>query len=98
VVFTCTHKSTSVGYPDEAGQKNHFRGDESFGIDSGLSKSWIVREGMNLKFAGEVFQVTNSVRFETHSSNDDASSKGFGDCTADLTLPRSNNFHCNSAS
>jgi hypothetical protein len=80
------------GYPGEAGQRNHFRGDGYFGIDSGLSKSWAIQEGKSLKFSWEVFNVTNSVRFDTHSLNNDASSGGFGDYTATLTSPRIQQF------
>jgi hypothetical protein len=52
-----------LSYPGEAGQRNVFRGDGIFGIDSGLSKSWQFGEYGALKFAWEVFNVTNSVRF-----------------------------------
>lgn len=79
-------------YPGEAGQRNPFRGDGYFGIDSGLSKSWTIREGQNLKFAWEIFNVTNSVRFDVHSINNDASSGGFGDYTSTLTAPRVQQF------
>jgi hypothetical protein len=52
-----------LSYPGEAGQRNTYRGDGIFGIDSGLSKSWQFGEYGALKFAWEVFNVTNSVRF-----------------------------------
>ena len=52
-----------LSYPGEAGQRNIFRGDGIFGIDSGLSKSWNFAEYGALKFSWEVFNVTNSVRF-----------------------------------
>jgi hypothetical protein len=87
----CTQMSTSVGYQGEAGKRHHFRGDAYFD-GSGLSKRWMVREGMHLKLAWEVFNVTNSVRFDTHSLNNDASSGGFGDHTAKLALPRIQQF------
>lgn len=80
------------GYPGEAGQRNPFRGDGYFGIDSGLSKSWTIREGQNLKFAWEIFNVTNSARFDVHSINNDASSGGFGDYSSTLTSPRVQQF------
>jgi len=79
-------------YPGEAGQRNHFRGDGYFGIDSGLSKSWTIHEGQSLKFAWEIFNLTNSVRFDVHSINSDASSGGFGDYSATLTSPRVQQF------
>jgi hypothetical protein len=52
-----------LSYPGENGQRNNFRGDGIFGIDSGLSKSWRFAEYGSLKFSWEVFNVTNSVRF-----------------------------------
>jgi hypothetical protein len=57
-----------LSYPGEAGQRNNFRGDGIFGIDSGLSKSWQFGEYGSLKFAWEVFNVTNSVRFNDNPS------------------------------
>ena len=80
------------GYPGEAGQRNQFRGDGYFGIDSGLSKSWVVHEGQNLQFAWQVFNVTNSVRFDVHSINNDVTSGGFGDYSSTLTSPRVQQF------
>ncbi len=56
-------------YPGEAGERNNFRGDGYFGIDSGLSKSWNLWERQTLKFAWEVFNVTNSVRFDTNPTS-----------------------------
>ena len=56
-------------YPGEAGERNNFRGDGYFGLDSGLSKSWRLRETQTLKFAWEVFNVTNSVRFDTNPNS-----------------------------
>jgi hypothetical protein len=79
-------------YPGEAGQRNQFRGDGYFGIDSGLSKSWVIHEGQNLKFAWEIFNLTNSVRFDVHSINNDASQAGFGDYSSTLTAPRVQQF------
>ena len=79
-------------YPGEAGQRNPFRGDGYFGIDSGLSKTWAITEKQNLRFAWEIFNVTNSARFDVHSINNDASSGGFGDYTSTLTAPRIQQF------
>ena len=47
-------------------QRNNFRGDGYFGVDAGLSKSWKIREGNGIRFAWEVFNVTNSVRFDVN--------------------------------
>lgn len=67
-------------YPGEAGQRNHFRGDGVFDIDSSLTKSWTVAERYKLKFAWEVYNVTNSVRFDdgTSTFGNDLTYPGFG--------------------
>lgn len=75
-------------YPGEAGQRNRFRGDGYFGIDSGLSKSWKVFREQTLKFDWEAFNVTNSSRFNVYSINNDVTSGGFGYYGATLTAPR----------
>ena len=80
------------GYPGESGQRNQFRGDGYFGIDGGLSKSWTIHERQDIKFAWEVFNVTNSARFDVHSINNDVTSAGFGDYTRLLTSPRVQQF------
>ncbi len=79
-------------YPGEAGQRNRFRGDGYFGIDSGLSKSWVIHEQHTLKFAWEVFNVSNSARFDVYSMNRDVTSGGFGNYGAMLTTPRVQQF------
>jgi hypothetical protein len=87
-----TGSPTRNAYPGEAGQRNRFRGDGYFGIDSGLSKSWAIREQHTLKFAWEVFNVTNSARFDVYSMNRDVTSGGFGNYGAMLTAPRVQQF------
>ncbi|MGA8187983.1 MAG: hypothetical protein WB776_08630, partial [Candidatus Sulfotelmatobacter sp.] len=82
-------------YPGEAGSRNNFRGPGYFGIDMGLAKSWKVRERMDLKFAWEVFNVTNSVRFDTNTNTslDNGSDDGsFGLYRATLTVERVQQF------
>jgi hypothetical protein len=56
-------------YPGEAGQRNAFRGDGYFDIDSSLAKTWKLREEMRLKFAAEVYNVGNNVRFDDSPLN-----------------------------
>ena len=51
-------------YPGEAGQRNNFRGDGIFDIDSSLTKSWDLANLVKLKFAAEVYNVSNSDRFD----------------------------------
>jgi hypothetical protein len=48
------------------GQRNNFRGDGFFSLDSGLAKSWHLKEYGALKFSWEVYNVTNSVRFNSN--------------------------------
>jgi len=54
-------------YPGEAGDRNNFRSDGVFDVDSSLSKNWHITERANLKFAWEVYNVTNSIRFDAGS-------------------------------
>jgi hypothetical protein len=60
-------------YPGEAGQRNVFRGDGYFDVDSALAKSWALPEEMKLKFAAEVYNVGNEVRFDDSPNNLNAS-------------------------
>ena len=78
-------------YAGEAGQRNYFRGPGYFGIDGGLAKTWNLREDKTLKFSWEVFNVTNSVRFDAAGSlpNEDlVDITSFGKMNAELTNPR----------
>ena len=52
-------------YPGENGQRNNFRGDGYFEQDASLSKVLKTFEGQTLRFAWEVFNVSNSARFDT---------------------------------
>ena len=63
---TATGSPVRLPYPGEAGERNNFRGDGIFDIDSGLAKSWQFKEYGALKFDWEVFNVTNSVRFNSN--------------------------------
>jgi hypothetical protein len=56
-------------YPGEAGERNVFRGDGYLDIDSALAKTWTLRENVKLKFAGEVYNVGNNVRFDPSPVN-----------------------------
>ena len=81
--------------PGEAGTRNAFRGDGFFGIDSGLNKTWRIRERASLKFAWEVFNVTNSVRFDVNPNYGLQSVFGNGNLgvyMATLTQPRIQQF------
>jgi hypothetical protein len=83
-----------LAYPGEAGERNNFRGDGYFGIDSGISKSWRTWEGQNIAFEWEVFNVSNSVRFDTspRSLNNNLTNGSLGIYNATLTSPRVQQF------
>ena len=92
---TTAANSFRFSYPGESGQRNELRGPGYFGIDSGLSKSWMLAESQSLKLSWEVFNVTNSVRFDVaplpQSSNgrlDSAGTDVFGTFNSTLTKPR----------
>ena len=82
-------------YPGEAGQRNNFLGDGYFGADAGLSKSWQLGERRSLAFAWQVFNVSNSVRFDVNPLNslqNLTTSGEFGVYGATLTKPRVQQF------
>jgi hypothetical protein len=80
-------------YPGESGERNNLRGPGYFGIDSGLAKVWNVTERQNVRFSWEVFNTTNTPRFDVGSmqnigNNSVASGATFGEYTKTMTLPR----------
>jgi hypothetical protein len=79
-------------YPGEAGQRNNFRGDGIFEIDSGLAKTWKVREHGAVKFAWEVYNVTNSVRFDPASIGSGLTGGSLGVASSLLSQPRKMQF------
>lgn len=79
-------------YPGEAGERNNFRGDGLFNIDSGIDKSWKVREIGTLKFAWEVYNVTNTVRFDPASISAQLTSGDLGVASSLLSVPRRMQF------
>jgi hypothetical protein len=80
-------------YPGEAGQRNNLRGDGYFSLDSGLDKAWKIGEYGNLKFAWEVYNTTNTVRFDPFSINTTLTSgSSFGVASTLLSQPRRMQF------
>jgi len=79
-------------YPGEAGERNTFRGDGYFDIDSGLTKSWKLAEFGTLKFAWEVYNVTNSARFDPASIGSGLTNGNLGVASSLLTQPRRMQF------
>ena len=83
-------------FPGEVGQRNSLRGDGYFGVDLGLSKRWRMpwSENQALQFRWEVFNVSNSVRFDVRATNNSVEAYGtaFGNYTDLLTNPRTMQF------
>jgi hypothetical protein len=48
----------------EAGGRNNLIGPGTFGIDASLAKTWAIKEGKDLTFRWETFNVTNTPRFD----------------------------------
>jgi hypothetical protein len=77
--------------PGESGVRNVVRGDGFFNIDMGLSKRWKMpwAEKQSLQFRWEVFNITNSVRFDVDSNTPSLDNvTEFGKYTGILTNPR----------
>jgi Carboxypeptidase regulatory-like domain len=84
--------------PGQVGVRNFVRGDGFFGIDLGLSKRWKMpwSEQQSLALRWEVFNVTNSTRFDFNDQNSGSASESnnsiavpnFGNYTHLMTNPR----------
>ncbi|MGC1448506.1 MAG: carboxypeptidase-like regulatory domain-containing protein [Candidatus Sulfotelmatobacter sp.] len=88
---TLTGANFRATLPGEAGQRNIFRGPGYFGIDMGLAKTWNLSETKMVRFGWEVFNVTNSVRFDAAGSlinQDLVDITSFGKFNTMLTSPR----------
>jgi len=84
--------------PGQVGVRNFVRGDGYFGVDLGLSKRWNMpwndKHSMALRW--EVFNVTNSTRFDFNDQNSGSASESnnsiavpnFGNYTHLMTNPR----------
>jgi hypothetical protein len=79
-------------YPGEAGQRNNFRADGFINLDTGLSKSWQLEKYGTLKFSWEVYNATNTVRFDPFSIDSQLSSGSLGVASSELTAPRRMQF------
>ncbi len=93
----CSGQTSPAGnvrlpYPGEAGERNNFRGDGFFDIDTGLDKSWQIREYGSLKFAWEVYNTTNTVRFDPASIGGQLTSGNLGVAGNLLVEPRRMQF------
>jgi hypothetical protein len=79
-------------YPGETGERNYFRGDGYFDLDDGLSKNWKIAELGTLKFAWEVYNVTNTVRFDPASIGGQLTSGNLGIASTLLSSGRRMQF------
>jgi len=79
-------------YPGETGERNKFRGDGYLDLDSGLTKNWGLGRYGNLVFAWEVYNITNSNRFDPFSIGDGLTGGNLGVASALLTTPRRMQF------
>jgi hypothetical protein len=59
-----TGSPVRLPYPGEAGERNNFNGDGYIDLDSNISKIWSLRRYGTIKFAWEVYNVTNTTRFD----------------------------------
>ncbi len=77
-------------YPGEAGERNNFRRDGYFGADASLTKPFEVGEHQRAVFSWEVFNVSNSVRFNSLTTN--STSPILGNYSSTLTTSRRMQF------
>ena len=75
-------------YPGEAGERNKFRGDGYFDIDAGLHKDVRFGERYNFHLASELFNVTNSTRFDPHLIDPGSTDNNVGVYSGELTQAR----------
>ena len=79
-------------FPGEAGQRNNLRGPGFFSVDASLAKRWTMpwHDGHSLQLRWQVYNVTNSKRFDPLSVNSflDVYGSTFGDYTRLSTKPR----------
>jgi len=80
--------------PGDSGTRNPLRGDGFFQEDAGLEKAFPINEHMRVKLGIELFNVTNSVRFDAQSVSARIDGpNSFGNATSLLTNPRLAQFH-----
>lgn len=74
----------------ETGDRNILRGDGIFSLDFGLSKSWTLprTDTHRIAFRWEVFNATNTVRFDINSANLNLGQSGFGTYSRQFGSPR----------
>lgn len=88
----CNGGNIRLPYPGEAGQRNNFRGDGYFSTDTGVSKAWRLHEDHTLKFAWEVYNITNTVKFDPAWIGSGLTGGNLGIASVQLTVPRRMQF------
>ena len=81
--------------PGQSGSYRTLRGAGNFGIDTSVSKRWVMpySEHHSVQFRWESFNLTNSVRFDpTSATNTATTSSSFGKLTDTLNAPRQMQF------
>jgi hypothetical protein len=82
-----------LSYPGENGQRNNFRGEGIFDLDSGLHKAWSFSDYGKLRFGWEVYNVTNTDRFDVPSNQQvQLTSGSLGISNSLLSTPRRMQF------
>jgi hypothetical protein len=82
-----------AAFPGEEGLRNGLRGPGTFNIDTGLAKTWPITESQFVKFSWQMFNVTNSARFDVgtmslNGNNSLSSSSSFGNFSSTLSNAR----------
>jgi hypothetical protein len=91
---TAAFNAFSHTLPGDSGTRNPLRGDGYFGVDTGLGKTLPVTERVRLKLGVEVFNVSNSVRFDPKTIGNDLDNLGaFGNANQTLTQSRQAQFY-----
>jgi hypothetical protein len=86
-------------FPGESGPRNALRGPGLFDIDAGLLKTWNLTESKRMIFGWQVYNVTNTPKFDVGSmstqsglcycgNNTLTSAASFGNFTSTLSKPR----------
>jgi hypothetical protein len=79
--------------PGQSGTRNPMRGDGFFDWDEGVNKTFAIHEKFKLILRWDMFNMTNSVRFDPHSINATLDNpQSFGNATGLLTNYRLSQF------
>lgn len=75
--------------PGDSGTRNPLRGDGYYSWDAGLDKDFHLTDRLKCQLRWEMFNITNSVRFDSHSISATLDNpQNFGQATAPLTNKR----------